>query len=131
MSVETAANPAPGFARYPEHKIDLSPAGRRMRVIVAGCVTVAESSDVLAMREGDYPPVYYFPRADVNMDLLDSTDHASVCPFKGNASYWTVEAGDSREENVAWSYEAPYDEMLEIAGMIAFYQDKVKLEVIG
>ncbi len=131
MPVETAANPAPGFASHPDHRIGLAPAGRRMRVIVAGCVAVAESGDVLVMREGDYPPVYYFPRQDVNMDLLAATDHASTCPFKGDASYWTIEAGDRREENAAWSYEAPYDEMLEIAGMIAFYQDRVKLEVIG
>lgn len=131
MPDRTTANPAPGFARHPGHKIELTPAGRQMRVIVAGCVTAAESAEVLAMREGDYPPVYYFPRADVNMDLLARTDHGSTCPFKGDASYWTVEAGGRREENVAWSYETPFDEMLEIAGMIAFYQDRVKLEVIG
>jgi uncharacterized protein (DUF427 family) len=130
MSVETA-NPAPGFARHPDYKIKLTPAGRRMRVIVAGCVTVAESDGVLAMREGDYPPVYYFPREDVNMELLTATDHGSTCPFKGAASYWTIEAGGRTEENVAWSYETPYDEMLEIAGTIAFYQDRVKLEVVG
>ena len=130
MPVETA-NPAPGFASHPDHKITLTPAERRMRVIVAGCVAVAESGDVLVMREGDYPPVYYFPRADVNMKLLTPTDRASTCPFKGDASYWTIEAGDRREENAAWSYEAPFDEMLEIASMIAFYQDRVKLEVLG
>ncbi|MDH3228600.1 MAG: DUF427 domain-containing protein [Alphaproteobacteria bacterium] len=128
MPVKTAANPAPGFASHPDHRIALAPAGRRMRVLVAGCVAVAESGGVLVMREGDYAPVYYFPRADVNMELLSRSDRASTCPFKGEASYWTVEAGGRREENVAWSYEAPFDEMLEIAGMIAFYQDRVKLE---
>ena len=131
MPARTAANPAPGFASHPGHRIALAPAGRRMRVIVAGCVVIAESAGVLVMREGDYGPVYYFPREDVNMDLLTPTDHRSACPFKGAASYWTVAAGEAREENVAWSYEAPYDEMLEIAGMIAFYQDRVKLEVVG
>lgn len=130
MTTETAANPAPGFAKHPDHRITLTPAGRPMRVVV-GCVTVAESGDVLAMREGDHAPVYYFPRADVNMDLLTATTHGSTCPFKGAASYWTVKEGGRREENVAWSYEAPYDEMREIAGMIAFYQGRVKLEVTG
>ena len=128
MPARTAANPAPGFASHPDHRIALAPAGRRMRVIVAGCVTVAESAGVLVMREGDYAPVYYFPREDVNMDLLTPTDRRSTCPFKGAASYWTVAAGGRREDNVAWSYEAPYDEMRAIAGMIAFYQDRVKLE---
>ena len=128
MSRPVATNPSPGFAKTPEYRIDLAPAGRPMRVIVAGCVTVAESTGVLVMREGDYAPVYYFPREDVNMDLLSGTDRTSHCPFKGAASYWTVAAGGRREDNVAWSYETPFDEMLAIAGMIAFYQDRVKLE---
>ena len=130
MSEEMTANPAPGFAKHPDHKIRLMPAGRRMRVVL-GCTTVAESDTVLVMREGDYPPVYYFPRADVNMGLLSASDHASFCPFKGDASWWTVEAGERREENVAWSYEAPFDEMQAIAGMVAFYDNRVKLEVTG
>ena len=130
MQAETATNPAPGFANHPGYKIKLTPVDRQMRVWL-GCAAVADSSHVLVMREGDYPPVYYFPRADVNMDLLTATDRGSHCPFKGDASYWTIEAGDRHEENVAWSYESPFDEMLEIASMIAFYQDRVKLEVLG
>jgi len=130
MPPADAANPAPGFKTKPDYRIRLAPAGRQMRVIVAGCVTVADSDDVLVMREADYSPVYYFPRRDVNLDLLSATDRDTFCPFKGHASYWTVAAGGRREENVAWSYEAPFDEMREIAGMIAFYQDRVKLEVV-
>ena len=127
MSPTLSANPAPGFAKKPDYRIALKPAGRRMRVL-AGCVTVAESDDVLVMREGDYAPVYYFPRGDVKMDLLARTDHASFCPFKGDASYWSIADG---AENAAWSYEAPFDEMTEIKDMVAFYDDKVKLEVVG
>lgn len=129
MSDIAAANPSPGFAKKPDYRIALTPAGRRMR-IVAGCTTVAESDDVLAMREGDYSPVYYFPREDVNMDLLTGTDHNSFCPFKGNASWWSIAAAGDKAENAAWSYESPFDEMMEIAGMIAFYDNRVKLEVI-
>ncbi len=125
-----AANPAPGFARDPDHRIALAPAGRRMRVIVAGCVIAADSDRVLVMREADYAPVYYFPRDDVAMDLLTRSDRATTCPFKGEATYWTVATGDRTEENVAWSYDAPFDEMQAIAGRIAFYQDRVKLEVV-
>ena len=130
MSRSDAANPAPGFAAKPEYRIRLAPAGRRMRAIVAGCAILADSEKVLVMREAELPPVYYFPRADVNMALLTRTGHDTFCTFKGHASYWTAEAGGRREENVAWSYEAPYDEMREITGMIALYQDRVKLEVL-
>ena len=128
MQAETAANPAPGFASHPDHKITLAPVERRMRVWLSR-VIVAESRHVLVMREGDYPPVYYFPRGDVTMDLLTATDRSSTCPFKGDASYWTIAAGDRAEENAAWSYESPYDEMLRIKGHIAFYDDRVKLEM--
>ena len=128
MQAETTANPAPGFAKHPGYKIALTPVERRMRVWL-GCIAIAESSNVLAMREGDYAPVYYFPRGDVNMELLTATDRKTVCPFKGDASYWTIDAGDSTEENAAWSYESPYDEMVEIKDYIAFYDNRVKLEM--
>jgi uncharacterized protein (DUF427 family) len=130
MPPTDTANPAPGFAKKPDYRIALAPAGRRMRAVVAGCVIVAESDGVLALREADYPPVYYFPRASVNMDVLSRTDRATFCPFKGDASYWSIVAGDHRDDDAAWSYEAPFDEMRAIAGMIAFYQDRVKLEVV-
>jgi uncharacterized protein (DUF427 family) len=128
MQTDVAASPAPGFAKHPGYKIALTPVERRMRVWL-GCAAIADSSDVLAMREGDYAPVYYFPRADVNMDLLAATDHGTHCPFKGDASYWTIEAGDRREKSVAWSYESPYDEMARIKDYIAFYDNRVKLEM--
>lgn len=122
MSVQTAANPAPGFAEHPGHKIDLAPAGGRVRAIFGGA-TIADSARALVMREGSYPPVTYFPRADVHMELLTPTSRHTSCPFKGEASYWSLAGAD----NVAWSYEAPYDEMTEIKDYIAFYADKVEL----
>jgi uncharacterized protein (DUF427 family) len=128
MRTETTANPAPGFARSPDYKITLAPVERRMTVW-SGCVAVARSNQVLVMREGNYPPVYYFPRADVDMALLTASDHKTTCPFKGEASYWTIEAGDSAEENAAWSYETPYDEMARIKDYVAFYDYRVKLEM--
>lgn len=128
MSSNIASNPAPGFKEKPDHRIELAPAGRPMQAVI-GSVIVAQSSDVMALHEANYAPIYYFPRADVNMALLSRTDHKTHCPFKGDASYWTVAAGDRSEVNAAWSYEAPFDEMRAIAGMIAFYQDRVKLGV--
>ncbi len=122
MTATTTASPAPGFASKPDYRIALAPAGRRMRVIL-NCTVLAESDNTLVMREGDYAPVYYFPRADVKLDALARTAHNSFCPFKGEASYWT--AGE--QENVAWSYEAPFDEMTEIRDYVAFYADRVEI----
>ncbi len=124
MPTVTTANPAPGFAKHPGYKIALTPVDRRMRVWL-GCVAVADSSHVLVMREGDYAPVYYFPRADVKLESMTRTDHNSFCPFKGEASYWT--AGE--QENVAWSYEKPFDEMTAIRDYVAFYSDRVDIRV--
>ena len=122
MPAVATANPAPGFTKKPEYRIALKPAGRSMRVLLS-CAVLAESDSVLVMREGDYAPVYYFPRADVHVALMTRTGHNSFCPFKGEASYWT--AGD--QENVAWSYETPFDEMTEIKDYVAFYADKVEI----
>jgi class 3 adenylate cyclase/uncharacterized protein (DUF427 family) len=82
--------------------------------------TVADSSSVLVMHETRLAPVYYFPRDDVRMELLVKTDHRTHCPFKGNASYWTIRIGDKSAKNVAWSYETPYDESSGVEGYIAF-----------
>ena len=128
MPTDLATNPAPGYAKHPGHKITLTTVDRRMRVWL-GCAAIADSSHVLVMREGDHAPVYYFPRGDVNIGLLTATDHATHCPFKGKASYWTIAAGERVEENVAWSYESPYDEMTRIKDYIAFYDNRVKLEM--
>lgn len=95
-----------------------------MRVELGGEV-VADSTRTLVMREADYLPVHYFPRDDVRMDLLTRTEHATRCPYKGNASYWTVEAGGRTAENAVWSYEDPIPGMTGIAGYLAFYRDRM------
>jgi uncharacterized protein (DUF427 family) len=123
---DTLPNPAPGFANHPEHTISLSLHPERLRVTFAG-QTIAESEHALVMQEGSYPPVYYFPRSDVDMTWLRATDHQSNCPFKGDASYWTLCVGENEEQNAAWSYQTPFDEMREIKDYIAFYQSKVEI----
>jgi uncharacterized protein (DUF427 family) len=114
-------NPAPGFQKAPRSRIVTRPAGKRVRVTVGGEV-IADSRDALEMKEGSYPAVYYLPRKDVTMSRLVRTSHATHCPFKGDASYFSLAAGP---ENAAWSYEQPYDEMLEIKDLLAFYPQKV------
>lgn len=117
----TAANPAPGFKKAPRSRIVTQPAGVRVRVIVGGEV-VADSRDAIEMKEGDYPAVFYVPRRDVRMERLERTARTTYCPFKGHASYFSIVNGP---ENAVWSYEQPYDEMLDIRGRLAFYANKV------
>jgi uncharacterized protein (DUF427 family) len=114
-------NPAPGFQRTPRSHIVLRPAGKRVRVTVNGEV-IADSRDAIEMQEGKYPAVYYLPRKDAKMERLARTDHRTRCPFKGDASYFSIVDGP---QNAAWSYERPYDEMLEIRDLLAFYPSKV------
>ena len=121
-------NPAPGFVNRPDHRVDLLPESRRITVVFAG-KTVADSSAALRVEETSHDPVYYLPEKDVRMDLLHRTDHHTRCPYKGEASYWTieaVEAGSSRRsENAVWGYPAPYDEVSGLAGYYAFYPNRV------
>ena len=104
----------------PAPHIQTAPAGGTVRVLFKGEL-IAESRDVLAMQEGSYPTVYYFPRRDVKMDRLARSSHGTHCPFKGDASYFSVVGGP---ENAVWSYEQPYDEMRAIKERLAFYPDK-------
>jgi uncharacterized protein (DUF427 family) len=122
------ANPAPGFVRNPEHRVDLVPEPRRVRVVFAG-VVVAESGETLRVEETGYEGVHYFPQKDVRMDLLRPSAHKTRCPYKGEASYWTIEvpgAGEGkRSENAVWAYPTPYDEVARLAGRYAFYKSRV------
>ena len=97
------------------------PAGLRVRVTFRG-EPIADSRDAVAMEEGSYPVVYYIPRKDVKMDRLVRSEHQTVCPFKGTASYYSLKNG---AENAVWTYEKPYDEMSAIKERLAFYPDKV------
>jgi uncharacterized protein (DUF427 family) len=107
----------------PAPHIKTGPAGKTVRVTVKGEL-IAESRDAIALEEGAYPVVYYFPRRDVKMDRLDRSSHKTHCPFKGDASYFSLKGGP---QNAVWSYEAPFDDMLVIKDLLAFYPDKVDI----
>lgn len=100
------------------------PTSKRVRVISNG-KTIVDSLCAGLLLERGHMPVYYFPAGDVRMDLLERTAHRTRCPYKGEASYWTLRAGNRIAENVAWSYESPLEEASDICGLIAFYWDKV------
>jgi len=112
------------------HRITVSEPVVVVRVAVDG-VIVAETTRARELREGGLPPRYYVPRDDVRMELLVGTEHATNCPFKGDASYWTLELEDSRHENIVWSYEEPIEALPEIAGLLCFYNERVELVVDG
>ena len=97
------------------------PAGARVRVTFYGEM-IADTRDAVALEEGSYPVVYYIPRKDVRMDLLERTSHRTHCPYKGDASYYSIQDGPA---NAVWSYEQPKEDMLAIKGLLAFYPDKV------
>jgi len=97
------------------------PAGARVRVTFHGEM-IADTRDAVALEEGSYPVVYYIPRKDVRMDLLERTSHRTHCPYKGDASYYSIQDGPA---NAVWSYEQPKEDMLAIKDLLAFYPDKV------
>jgi uncharacterized protein (DUF427 family) len=108
----------------PDHPITIEPNAKRVVVTVGGKV-VADSTRALVLREAAYPAVQYIPRADVDMTLLQRTEHSSYCPYKGDASYYSIPAGGDRAANAVWSYETAYESVAPIAGHVAFYSDRV------
>jgi uncharacterized protein (DUF427 family) len=98
---------------------------KRVRAFFADTAIVDCSRPLLLLERG-HSPVYYFPMEDVRMDLLKETDRHTHCPRKGGASYWTVEVGDRRSENAAWSYPDPIPEAFEIKGYVAFYWKRLE-----
>jgi uncharacterized protein (DUF427 family) len=97
---------------------------RRIRARLGG-ETIVDSRHAKLLHEQNHLPVYYFPIEDVRMDLLEPTSHTTRCPFKGDASYWSVQAGGRVAENAAWGYPEPIDDAPPLAGYIAFYWNKM------
>ena len=123
-------NSAPGFRKFPNHRVKLKPAKARVRVKINGEI-IADTTDALALEEAMdadtstvAPVVYYIPRKDVKTERLVRTPTTTHCPFKGEATYYAMRDGG---EDVVWSYENPYDETMAIKGRLAFYPDKVDI----
>lgn len=106
------------------HRIEITPNGRRCRVIHQG-VTYADTHASFTLHESGTDKVLYFPRADVNMARLERSIHTTHCPFKGQATHYHLLTEDGPVENAAWSYEAPLDAAAKIKGYLAFYHGRV------
>jgi uncharacterized protein (DUF427 family) len=116
--------PKPVLKPSPLHPITVEPTGSRVTVTFGGRV-VADTDNALTLQEASYPAVQYVPVEDVAADVLQPSEHASYCPFKGEASYYDLRAGESAAEAAAWTYVDPHDAVAEIKGHVAFYPDKV------
>jgi uncharacterized protein (DUF427 family) len=117
---ERNQNNGPGYARAPNHLISIHPATEPV-VIRRGGAILCETSDALILNETNYPEITYVPANSITPGLLVQSSHTTYCPFKGQATYWSYEG----QENIAWSYNDPYDEVLEIKEHLAFYRDKI------
>ena len=110
------------------HQVTITPSQLQVEVAVNGQV-VAKTDRPVVLDETGLPTRYYLPRDDVRMDLLRPTDKHTTCPYKGEASYWTLQLGDDVYENLVWSYEAPIPAAEGITGLLCFYNDRVELTV--
>jgi uncharacterized protein (DUF427 family) len=108
----------------PDHPITIERNVHRVVVKVAGHV-VADTRDALTLREAKYPAVQYIPRKNIDMTLLERSTHATYCPYKGDASYYSIPVGGDRSLNAVWTYETPCEAMAQIKDYVAFYPDRV------
>ena len=108
----------------PDHPITIERNRSRVIISVAGRI-IADTREALTLHEATYPAVQYVPRKDVDMSLLQRTDHATYCPYKGDCAYYSIPVGGERSVNAVWTYEAPYASVGEIESHLAFYPNRV------
>jgi uncharacterized protein (DUF427 family) len=124
----TSATARPVRQPGPDHPITITPSQRHIVVKAAGRV-VADTRRALTLQEGSYPAVQYIPRADVDMSLLARSDHATYCPYKGDCAYYNIPSAGERGVNAVWTYEHPHAAMAQITEYVAFYPDKVDMQI--
>ena len=112
-----------------DHPIAIAPNPKRV-VVTAGGKVIADTNAALTLREASYPAVQYIPRDDVDLGVLDRSDHHTWCPYKGEASYFSI-PGIDRGENAIWTYEHPHDAVASIRDYLAFYPDRVTIEELA
>ena len=115
---------APG----PEHAIEIEPTATEV-TIALGDVVIAKSKRALTLREDGYPPRHYVPIADIEPGLIQPSEITSYCPYKGDCSYYTVTTPAETVADAGWEYKQPYSAVEQIAGHVAFYADRVRIEI--
>src|SRR6201998_3309427 len=124
MQQSNATTARPTKVPGPDHPITIEHNPNLVVILVAGDV-MACTRDALTLREASYPAVHYVPRKDVDMALLQRTDHSTYCPYKGDCAYFSIPLGGERSTNAVWTYEAPYAAVVSIKDHLAFYPDRV------
>lgn len=128
--MSASANPAPGFEKHPNYEVNIQPLAGELSVEVNGTV-IGTSTRAVEVLETRHRPVWYMPLEDLDATLIESTDTDTFCPFKGHASYWSVNLPDATVEDAIWAYMEPYDECESIRGYASFYTNKVDLRING
>ena len=108
----------------PDHPISIEANPSRV-VVTAGGKIIADTRKALTLREASYPAVQYIPRQDVDLSALSRSEHTTFCPYKGEASYYSIPAGGIVSLNAVWTYETPFEAMAQIKEYLAFYPDRV------
>ncbi len=116
--------------RDPYHRVDSIQSSRHIKVVIDG-ITIAESSRPIILFETGLPSRYYLPQDDIRMDLLEPSRARTQCPYKGDASYWSVVAADKTYRNIVWGYLEPVEESIKIRGLLCFFNEKVDIFVDG
>ena len=130
QSSASASTSGPGFAKHPNYEVKISDSSSRLRVLV-GDTVVADTTRALAVEESRHHPVWYLPMEDLDGSLLQPTETSTYCPFKGHASYWSINIDGETIPDAVWSYPDPYLECLRLTGYVSFYTDQVQLEIDG
>lgn len=108
----------------PDHPITIEPCVDRIVARVTGH-TIADTRHALILREASYPPVWYIPREDVDLTLLERSALSTYCPYKGDCSYYGIPVGGAKSKDAIWSYETPYAAAEPIRGHFAFNPNRV------
>ena len=136
MSLTYSSGPlsgsAPETVNYriegPAHKLLMQGFPRRVRAVLGG-QTVVDTTRAMLLHETGLPPQVYVPVDDIRADLIQPTDHHTYCPFKGTASYWTVNAGDRKLADAVWSYPQGEGDSGAVSGYLSFLHDDLTVEV--
>ena len=115
---------SPGHQKWPDHNVRERHLNQRVKVEVGGEV-MADSTNAILVEEDGNPARYYFPRADVKMDKLERSASTTKCPFKGTASYYSLDAAGKKLADAVWTYEDPFDEHRDLKDRLAFWTDKM------
>ncbi len=121
-----SSNPAPGFANHPNHTVEIAAANGPINISIDDEV-IAATNHALVLKQNGYGDAFYIPKSALGESMLQTSDHSTHCPFKGDASYYHLVHKGKVHENAVWSYKTPFDEAMKIKEHIAIYPNVAKV----